>query len=159
MTVESFWTQVNESALRQGDYLPGCLVPAFGPALDTGTAATLHEVMAGEFDLILVTQSCDLEQRKVRLVAACPIYPLTEFEAANPAFAKNVRPVFHARRPSVNHSTFPLTEPAQTAYHESEAKRSAWRIKNTRKLFAGTGSDPKGRPIPSKQGRSKRWMT
>jgi len=27
MIVEPFWVQVNESTLRQGDYLPGCLVP------------------------------------------------------------------------------------------------------------------------------------
>jgi hypothetical protein len=88
MTVEPFWTEINETALRQGDYLPHCLVPLFGPDL---AAAGTHEVTVEEYDLIVVTQSCDLEQRKVRLVAACPIYPLAEFEAVNPAFAKKGR--------------------------------------------------------------------
>jgi hypothetical protein len=88
MTVEPFWGQITEGALRQGDYLPRCLVPVFGPDLaPTGT----HEVMADEYDLIVVTQSCDLEQRKVRLVAGCPIYALAEFETVNPAFAKKGR--------------------------------------------------------------------
>lgn len=88
MSVEPFWTEINETALRQGDYLPQCLVPEFGPDL---AAAGTHEVTANEYDVIVVTQSCDLEQRKVRLVAVCPIYPIADFEAVNPAFAKKGR--------------------------------------------------------------------
>lgn len=88
MTVEPFWVEVHEPALCQGDYLPRCLVPVFGPQIsDNGS----HEVLADEFDLILVTQSCDLEQRKVRLVAASPLYALAEFEAVNPAFTRKGR--------------------------------------------------------------------
>jgi hypothetical protein len=88
MNVEPFWAEVNETALRQGDYLPQCLVPVSGPDL---AAAGPHEVTADEYDLIVVTQSCDLEQGKVRLVAGCPIYPIADFEAVNPAFAKKGR--------------------------------------------------------------------
>src|SRR5439155_24680776 len=67
---------------------PRCFVPVFGPDLAT---AGIHEVTADEYDLIVLTQSCDLEQGKVRLVAACPIYAIAEFEAVNPAFAKKGR--------------------------------------------------------------------
>jgi hypothetical protein len=88
MTVEPFWVEVNETVLQQGDLLPQWLVPGFGP--DLGAAGT-HDVTADEYDLIVVTQSCDLEQGKVRLVAACPIYPIAEFEVVNPAFAKKGR--------------------------------------------------------------------
>src|SRR6266404_9709465 len=88
MTVEPFWAKITERALRQGDYVPRCLVPAFGPDLAAGGT---HAVTADEYDLIVVTQSCDLEQGKVRLVAACPIYPIAEFETVNPAFAKKGR--------------------------------------------------------------------
>jgi hypothetical protein len=88
MSVDPFWSAIQETTLRQGDHLPACLVPVFGSDLaDAGT----HEVTADEYDLIVVTQSCDLEQGKSRLVAACPIYPLAEFEAVNPAFAKKGR--------------------------------------------------------------------
>jgi hypothetical protein len=88
MSVEPFWFSVNDASLRQGDYLPHCLVPVFSSDLTTpGT----QEVVADDYDLILLTQSCDLEQQKVRLVAACPIYPIAEFEAANPAFARTGR--------------------------------------------------------------------
>src|SRR6266498_1502151 len=88
MTIEPFWDQVDDDALRQGDALPHCWVPAFGANLgESGT----HEVTADEFDLIVLTQSCDLEQGRIRLVATCPIFPLIDFEAVNPAFTKKGR--------------------------------------------------------------------
>jgi hypothetical protein len=88
MSIEPFWVEADGELLRQGDHLPRCLVPVFGS--DVGTAGT-HEVVADEYDLIVVTQSCDLEQRKVRLVATCPIFTIPEFETVNPAFAKKGR--------------------------------------------------------------------
>jgi len=30
MSAEPFWVEINETALRQGDHLPQCLVPVFG---------------------------------------------------------------------------------------------------------------------------------
>jgi len=84
MTTEPFWIQVDEPTLRQGDYLLACLVPVFGPNIGPGSET--HEVLVDEFDLIVVTQSCDLENRKVRLVAMSPIYPISRFEETNPSF-------------------------------------------------------------------------
>jgi hypothetical protein len=52
MTVEPFWVEITEVALRQGDHLPRCLVPVFGA--DLASAGT-HEITADEYDLILVT--------------------------------------------------------------------------------------------------------
>jgi hypothetical protein len=89
MTIEPFWVQVNESSLRQGDLLPRCLVPIPGPGFATEDGP--REGTAVEYDLIVLTQSCDLEQRKVRLVATCPIFPLAEFEVVNPGFARKGR--------------------------------------------------------------------
>jgi hypothetical protein len=89
MTIEPFWFRVSEPDLRQGDLLPRCLVPIPGP--DSATVNGPREGMAIEYDLIVLTQSCDLEQRKVRLVATCPIFALPEFEAVNPAFARKGR--------------------------------------------------------------------
>ena len=89
MTIEPFLTQISEPNLRQGDLLPRCLVPV--PAADFATEHGSREGTAIEYDLIVLTQSCDLEQRKVRLVAACPIFTLAEFEAVNPAFARKGR--------------------------------------------------------------------
>lgn len=86
--MEPFWAQINDVSLRQGDFFSQCLVPAFGPKMDVGGR---YEVVVEAYDLILVTQSCDLEQRKVRLVASCPIYAISEFEQANPSFIKKGR--------------------------------------------------------------------
>ena len=71
--MEPFWLQVDEGELRQGDYLPGCSIPVVGPAF--AVMGESHEIQTDQGDLIIVTQSCDLEQRKVRLVAGCPSSP------------------------------------------------------------------------------------
>ena len=64
-------------------------MPVSSPTVAIGAGP--QEVTAGESDLIVLTQSCDLEQQKVRLVATCLLYALAEFEATNPAFAKKGR--------------------------------------------------------------------
>ena len=79
-----FWCEVNERKLAQGDLLNRCLVPVFTP--DFGTNG--GEVPVGESDLIIITQSCDLENAKVDLVALCPIYSLMEFEESNPQYKR-----------------------------------------------------------------------
>src|SRR5262245_35525070 len=87
--MEPFWTQVNEQILRQGDWLPQCLVPLFGPKF--GMEGRPHNVVTREYDLIVMTQSCDLEQRKLELVAVVPLYTLAEFESMNPQAGRKGR--------------------------------------------------------------------
>jgi hypothetical protein len=55
---------------------------------DFGAAGASQDVPVATADLIVMTQSCDLENRKVEFVALCPIYSLAQFEATNPNFAK-----------------------------------------------------------------------
>jgi hypothetical protein len=81
--MKPFWRQVNESQLAQGDLLDNCLVPHFEPEFGTNASA---EVPLKTFRLIIATQSCDLVNDKVSLVALCTIFTLEEFEAANPQF-------------------------------------------------------------------------
>jgi hypothetical protein len=90
MTIEPFWTQVNESDLRQGDFLPNCLVPiSLFDSLDfSESEEQVLSIDVQERDLIILTQSCDLENKKARLVALCPIYQVSEFESVNPDFQK-----------------------------------------------------------------------
>ncbi len=91
MTIEPFWMQVNESTLRQGDYLPGCLVPipVFDPT-NLGVNSEIKDVQieVNEVDLIVLTQSCDLDNHKVTQVVVCAIYPISEFEENNELFKK-----------------------------------------------------------------------
>jgi hypothetical protein len=80
MSMESFWVQVNEATLRQGDYLPKCIVPTpvFDPT-NYGKYSQIQDVQieVNELDLIVLTQSCDLDNRKVSQVVLCAIYPIS----------------------------------------------------------------------------------
>ena len=84
---DPFWTKVDEAELRQGDFLPQCLVPVFNPDYGRPEDVT-HTVPVSEYDLIVVTQSCDLENQKAPLVAMSPIYTLSDFEKINEKFKK-----------------------------------------------------------------------
>lgn len=80
-----WWKMVSGPGLNQGDWLPGCTIPVllsdFSPAegsiidLDLETRA-----------VIILTQSCDLENNKASLVAVCPIHRLPEWEENFPEF-------------------------------------------------------------------------
>lgn len=88
MTLESFWEETSGEDLRQGDYLLNCPVPVL---LEQPDNLREQNIPFKEGDLIIVTQSCDLANRKVRLVAACPIYRIVEYEKINQALAQKGR--------------------------------------------------------------------
>ena len=81
---ELSWVKVQSDDLRQDDFLSKCYVPIFGPDFGTDKA----RVPVGTADLIILTQSCDLEADKVRMVALCPVHSLHAFEETNPEFKK-----------------------------------------------------------------------
>lgn len=85
---DSYWVQVNEPTLRQGDYLKDCFVPLFVDLTEGTGPRDVSDVSVDVFELIILTQSCDLEHTKTRLVAMCPIQPVAEFEKRNPEFQK-----------------------------------------------------------------------
>lgn len=82
----AFWIQVDGDRLAQGDLLPACLVPDF-PS-DFGSGADPAEVEIAKADLIVLTQSCDLENKKIAFVSFCPVSTIPKFEQINPDFAK-----------------------------------------------------------------------
>jgi len=79
--MEPFWTSVNDATLRQGDLLPDCWIPEF-PSNFAELTDKARIIQADQGDLIVLTQSCDLEHGKVLLVALCPIWPIPAFEEA-----------------------------------------------------------------------------
>ena len=83
-----FWGEVNGPQLAQGDWLRDCLIPIFPRDIRVGQEEEVRTADLGQADLIIVTQSCDLENQKARFVALCPIYALDEFSRMNPKFAK-----------------------------------------------------------------------
>lgn len=81
-----FWHQTNAAELAQGDLLPRCLVPQFEPDYGEAGPEDVREVPTVDADLIIVTQSCDLVNDKVTLVALCPIHTLAAFAERNDKF-------------------------------------------------------------------------
>jgi len=91
--------------LQQGDWLVGCPVPIFDAQFASAVSGDRGRIDLAQTDVIVVTQSCDLEVRegrppKARLVAVCPIYSLTTWIEANPNF-KEAKPKEQARRGEV----------------------------------------------------------
>ena len=79
--MEPFWTLIRETSLRQGDLMPSCWIPRF-PADFSEVRDEARVIQAEEADLIVITQSCDLEQAKTSLVAMCPVWSIPAFEQA-----------------------------------------------------------------------------
>jgi len=65
----------NHEKLMQGDFINNCpiVVP---PSEITDKPET--EII--EYDVIIMSQSCDLVQEKLELVLVCPVFLLREFE-------------------------------------------------------------------------------
>ncbi len=69
-------TVSGEEDLWQGDIINLCpIVVPFG-TIELGTMSA--EVI--EYDVVVMSQTCDLVQRKLDLVLVCPIWHLSEFE-------------------------------------------------------------------------------
>lgn len=89
MIVESWWAIVAGRELMQGDLLPDCGVPVVPPDFDPRvTADSSQSVDIQVRDLIVITQSCDLVNAKLSVVATCSTYTLADYEKANPDFVR-----------------------------------------------------------------------
>lgn len=77
------WYEVvnGDEALMQGDFIERC--PVVIPPLEISHNV---EVKIIEYDVVIMSQSCDLVQRKLDLVLVCPIWPLSEFEKRSDFF-------------------------------------------------------------------------
>lgn len=73
---------VEDSVLLQGDFINSC--PIVIPNKGIESRKISAEVI--EYDVVIMSQSCDLEQKKLDLVLVCPIWSLNEFEEKNPNY-------------------------------------------------------------------------
>lgn len=70
-----------EDDLMQGDFIKDCPV-VIPPSEITDDI----QVRIMNYDVVIMSQSCDLVQRKLALVLVCPIWPLSEFEKRSDFF-------------------------------------------------------------------------
>ena len=87
----AWWAKINERTLAQGDLLPDCLLPIFVEKPIPRADGEASESEVKQARLIVVSQTCDLQNKKVEFVALCPIHTLIEFEEANPAVTQKGR--------------------------------------------------------------------
>lgn len=76
--------------MQQGDLLHDCLYPIF-PATAILEDNEPIDIAYSLVNAIVVTQSCDLANRKVEFVTMCRYYTISEYESRVPELAKSGR--------------------------------------------------------------------
>lgn len=69
---------VNEGLL-QGDFVHECPIVVPPPII----SSKVQEVDIKNYDVVIMSQSCDLEQGKISLILVCPYYSLAETRFSN----------------------------------------------------------------------------
>lgn len=83
MTEDSWYEIVNRNEPPlQGDFIELCPILSLSTKIGAGDANA--DIV--EYDVVIMSQSCDLQQRKLEFVLLCPYWPLTEFEEKYPTF-------------------------------------------------------------------------
>ncbi|MHA1579508.1 MAG: hypothetical protein ACTSUQ_07765 [Candidatus Freyarchaeota archaeon] len=70
-----------EEEIMQADFISDC--PIVVPPLEVSEKVNFEII---NYDVVVMSQSCDLVQRKIDLVLVCPVWPLGEFEKRSDFF-------------------------------------------------------------------------
>jgi hypothetical protein len=81
---DQWWIKTRGRTLGQGDILFNCGIPIM---LDNPNSSQL-KVDVAYTDVIIISQSCDLENKKLNFVAVCPVHNLINRAQQDPAFKK-----------------------------------------------------------------------
>ena len=82
------WTKVSGPVLNQGDLLDGILVPILSADFPISNSDGQTPLTVVTADVIVLTQSCDLENEKVPMVLVARYHTREQFEAKNPNFSQ-----------------------------------------------------------------------
>lgn len=85
------WEKITEPSLGQGDRLDSIAVPLIRDSFPQVDQDGSVPVDVQPMDVIVLTQSCDLDARKVSLVVVAAIYSLEEFEKIDNSFQNSGR--------------------------------------------------------------------
>ena len=77
-----WYGRINEENLEQGDFFFPChvIIPTAHPTEEEAPVKVV------KYNVIIMSQSCDLENKKLNLVLVCPFWPLGEFKKMNSYF-------------------------------------------------------------------------
>lgn len=76
------WYEIvdGKEPIQQGDFISSCPVVIPPAQVESTIKGAKINVEIIEYDVTIMSQSCDLVQEKLDLVLVCPIWPLSEFE-------------------------------------------------------------------------------
>ena len=77
------WEQIDGRVLNQGDLLRGIDIPVIRTSFPGGDDGEEVSLDVDTANVIVITQSCDLEQGKTPTVLVAQFYSLSEFETVN----------------------------------------------------------------------------
>ncbi|MEY2612587.1 MAG: hypothetical protein RLZZ396_1179 [Planctomycetota bacterium] len=83
------WSNCTGDSLRQGDIIEDCDIAVVPDDFSTSSDEDIIDVEKRR--LIVITQSCDLENGKAPFVALCPVYTVSEFQKSQMNFASLAR--------------------------------------------------------------------
>ena len=72
--------------LAQGDFIDSCPVIIPPPSIKLEKESSVNAEVA-EYDVVVMSQSCDLLQKKISLILLCPVWPFSEFASPGSFFA------------------------------------------------------------------------
>ncbi len=85
-----WYTEVSSSeGPQQGDFILGCQI--FQPKVEAIKEGETIEAEAKEYDVIILSQSCDLVNEKIKLVLVCPFYTLAKLGEFDSNFTSPAR--------------------------------------------------------------------
>lgn len=80
-----WYALISDDSLQQGDFLFSCPVvePAVMPAVPAGATFDVS-AQVREYDVVILSQSCDLAYGKLETALVCPHWPISAYEQAEP---------------------------------------------------------------------------
>lgn len=84
--VAKWWLPPDTRHLCQGDIIDNYPVVHIPAQIDDSKPDETLQFAFEDYQCIVVTQSCDLAEGKVTLVAACPLFSMTDIEKVEPSF-------------------------------------------------------------------------
>lgn len=82
----SAWAKINGNVLNQGDLLRGLTIPTVRETFPDQDAQGNVPVDTIQSDIIIMSQTCDLELGKLPNVITAQVFSVAEFEAKNPDY-------------------------------------------------------------------------
>lgn len=73
----AWYTGITDNSLAQGDFIDSC--PIIIPSFSSESGKVNAEIV--EYDVIIMSQSCDIQNKKIEIVLVCPIFSLQELES------------------------------------------------------------------------------